>query len=130
MTLTRNVIIDCSKITRRARDITRLEIAEAVIISSDNPLINRQDIGNIRTFKLSMWNIMCNHLYSNILSVIRYIDVYRYSNIGHHFINMENFANLLIRNIENIEKKLINYQLAVVFNRISFNEQWTYSAYL
>ena len=30
--------------------------------------------------------------------------------------------NLFIRNIKNIEKKLINYQLAVVFNRISLNE--------
>ena len=45
---------------------------------------------------------------------------------------MENFANFLflfnqetrklIRNIENIEKKLINCQLAVVFNETCLNE--------
>ena len=44
---------------------------------------------------------------------------------------MENYANFLflfnqgtrrlIRNIENIEKKLINFQLAVVFNEICLN---------
>ena len=32
MTVTRNIIVDCAKITRRESDITRQQIAEAVII--------------------------------------------------------------------------------------------------
>ena len=51
--LTRNTIVDCTEITIRESGITRLQIAEAVIILSDNPLINRQDIGKTRTMKLS-----------------------------------------------------------------------------
>jgi len=55
MTLTRNTIVDCTKITRRESNITRLQIAEAVIILSDDPLINRQDTGKTRTLKLFSW---------------------------------------------------------------------------
>ena len=51
MTPTRNTIVGCTKITRRESDITRLQIAEAVIILSDDPLIRRQDTEKSRTFK-------------------------------------------------------------------------------
>ena len=52
MTLTKNNIVDCIKITSRESDVIRLQIAEAVIILSDNPLINRHDTGKTRTSKL------------------------------------------------------------------------------
>ena len=51
MTQTGNTIGDCTEITRRESDTTRLQIAEAVIILSDDPLINRQDTGKTRTLK-------------------------------------------------------------------------------
>ena len=52
MTLTRNTIVDSTKITRRESDVIRLEIAVAVIILSDDLVINRQYTGKTRTLKL------------------------------------------------------------------------------
>ena len=52
MTLSRNTIVDCTKITREIIDITRLQIAEAVITFSHDPLISRQDTGKTRTLNL------------------------------------------------------------------------------
>ena len=74
MTLTRNNIVDYTKITRGESDIIRLQIAEAVIILSDDPQINRQDTGKTRTLKLFSWlywqNIMCKYLCSNLLLIV------------------------------------------------------------
>ena len=52
MTLTGINIVEFIKITRRESDTTRLQIAEAVIILSDDPLMNKQDSGKTRTLKL------------------------------------------------------------------------------
>ena len=51
MTLTRNSIVDCTKIARRESDVSRLQIAEPVIILSGDPLTNRQDTGKTSILK-------------------------------------------------------------------------------
>ena len=70
ITLTRNIIVDCTKIMRQESDIIRLQIAKAVI------RWNRQDTGKTRTLKLYIWLfgwiIMCDYLYSksNVLLIV------------------------------------------------------------
>ena len=51
-TLTRDMLVNNTKIIRRENDKTRLHIYEALIIQQQNPVINMQDTGYTRTLKL------------------------------------------------------------------------------
>ena len=50
--LNRLQLTENTEIIKRNNDVNRLKIAEAVIIKTHNPTINRQDTGMTRTLKL------------------------------------------------------------------------------
>ena len=50
--LTRKMLIENTKIIHKINDYHRLVITEALLISEENPLLNRQDTGNIKTLQL------------------------------------------------------------------------------
>ena len=51
MTLITNNFVGCNKWTRQESDVIILQITQAVMILSDDPLINRQDTGKTCTLK-------------------------------------------------------------------------------
>ena len=50
--ITRKEIESFTRVRYVERDINRLEILEALIINAEDPEVNRQDTGKIRTLKL------------------------------------------------------------------------------
>jgi hypothetical protein len=51
--LTRQMLVDSTKIIRHNNDFNRLQIEEALLISQLQPSINRQDTGRVRTLALA-----------------------------------------------------------------------------
>ena len=51
-TMTRDSIVSNTNIIRRENDTVRLQVAEAIIILTDDPHINKQDTGKTRVLKL------------------------------------------------------------------------------
>jgi hypothetical protein len=50
--LTRDMMVNNTKVIYRAADPFRLKIAESLLIRKNNPVINRQDTGFVRTIRL------------------------------------------------------------------------------
>ena len=50
--LTRDMMVNNTRIIRRENDKSRLPIYEALLIKRNNPIINKQDTGYQRTLKL------------------------------------------------------------------------------